>query len=184
MAWVIILILSRINPEMGGLKGLLNPDQNWAKSNVSSYPFGQDEALQCPQRGTLSKVLQSILRCPHLLALPGWAFHRANPDLCRAFYTSLRWASLKLLLRERDGHIWGSPCVLLPAAPRCIEGIPSHVDVLASLQLWSSASPREDGIEQEEFQLKANPSEKGYWFDSAGNNPFAPHTAPEQRTGK
>lgn len=77
----------------------------------------------------------------------------------------------------------GGTCVLLPAALCCIEAVPSHrpLCICAALDvvsLW------EDGTEREEFQLKTDMSEKGYWFDSAGNNPFAPHTVLEQPTGK
>lgn len=86
-----IIILSRIDLETSSFKGLLNPDQNWAKSDSSSYLFWQDKFLLCLQRGAPSKkVLQSIPWCSCLLTLPGRVFHRANSNFCGTFCSGLK----------------------------------------------------------------------------------------------
>lgn len=178
-SWVILLILSRINPEMGGLKGLLNPDQNWAESSISSYLLGQDHVLLCLQWSALSKkVLQSILWCPLPSHFSCQAFHRTNPNLCRTFCASIRWASLKLLLRESDSWNWelASCCLLLPGESTPCFWTPFVHAILFYLS-------RRMGLNERSFRSRQTQEIKASGL-TAGNNPFAPHTGLEQPTGK
>lgn len=71
-------------------------------------------------------------------------------------------------------------CVLLLAVPLRSEAVPScgPLCIRAALKRCISLGGWDRCFSSRQTP---NPSEKCCWFDSAGNNPFAPHTALESK---
>lgn len=108
--------------------------------------------------------------------LAGW-FTRQTPS-CAGFPVPAKVSFTETALKGEGwlnlGFSWG-----LCATACCSLMHRGYSQLWTSLQLWSCASPQVDGIEEWLFQLKTNlkPEQNCCWFDSFGNNPFAPHTA-------
>lgn len=134
-------------------------------------------SARCPQR-------EGAAECPAVPppSHPPWrGVSQGKPRLVQDF---LYQAKVSFIETAPKGEEWPNLWFSLRAAACCSLLHWECSQPWTPLHLGSGVSPWEDGIAREEFQLEADPSEKGYWFDSAGNNPFAPHTALEQRTGE